>query len=683
MAVLLLVDLDERERERLAGLPVEVRTVPSARIVEELDETVDGVAVSAVDPARAVATTQLVHRTMPEVQVIVLVAADTEVQLRRHVRFAASVPADLEVVSIDAADVVDRLTELCQGAGLRRRHRQVLSGIGARASSESRLPLVGATLGSLLEHAPLGVVVADVEQRVLTTNRAAARLLRLPHAVAGCVLSELFVDRSLVPRLVGEATTTDATDPWPEETTEGPDGTLLDVSAAMTQLDDGRHVVMLLVGDATARGRAEQARDVLSEQIAMMGRVSEAVVGTQDPQEALRLITEQVVPILADWAALQLYDERGITRTVVAKHRDPGLAPLTELVQRRLGTAMSEGSPSRRLARGEPALLLSHIDSDMLQKFVPDDDVREALVALGMDSAVAVPLEGRRTRVGSMVLINRAASHKLGDQELAIAVEVGRRAGIALETLDLYTRQRVLAEELQRSMLTAPPSPEHAEIAVRYKPASQEAQVGGDWYDAYLQPDGSIVLSIGDVVGHDYRAAAAMGQLRGLLRGIGYGRDCGPSEMLRSLDAATEGLLPGVTATAVVARVARPDPDELSGAVPVCWSNAGHPPPILLRADGEPVLLTADHTDVILGVAPELPRAQAEVEMRPGDTLVLYSDGLVERRGRDYDEGIGLLREVLLGNAELPLQDLCELLLDRLVPVEPDDDVALVALRLR
>jgi serine phosphatase RsbU (regulator of sigma subunit) len=232
-------------------------------------------------------------------------------------------------------------------------------------------------------------------------------------------------------------------------------------------------------------------------------------------------------------------------------------------------------------------------------------------------------------------------------------------------------------------MLTAPPAPEHAEIAVRYKPASQEAQVGGDWYDAYLQPDGSIVLSIGDVVGHDYRAAAAMGQLRGLLRGIGYGRDCGPSEMLRSLDAATEGLLPGVTATAVVARVATPDPDELSGAVPVCWSNAGHPPPILLRADGEPVLLTADHTDVILGVAPELPRAQAEVKMRPGDTLVLYSDGLIERRGRDYDEGIGLLREVLLGNAQLPLQDLCEHLLDRLVPVEPDDDVALVALRLR
>ena len=684
MAVLLLVDLDEEDREQLAGLPVEVREVPISGVFDELDDTVDAVTISSFDPSRAVATTQLIHRARPDVQVVALVNEETEATLRRQVRFAADVPADLELVRTDAADLVDRLTELCQGAALRRRHRQVLARIDVRASSGPRVPLVGATLGSLLEHAPLGVVVADEEQRVLATNRAATQLLSLPQAVAGRALSELFEDRGLVPRLTAEATTADAADPWPEETTAGPADTLLDVSAAMTQLDDGRRVVMLLVGDATARGHAEQERDVLSEQVAMMGRVWEAVVGTQDPEEALRLITEQVVPVLADWVSMQLYDERGITHTVVAKHSDPALAPLTEMVQQRLGTAMSEGSPSRRLARGEPPMLLPHIDAEMLRAFVPEEDVRETLVAMGVESAIAVPLEGRRTRVGSMVLINGAGSARLGEQELAIAVEVGRRAGIALETLHLYTRQRVLAEELQRSMLTEPPSPDHAEVAVRYKPASQEAQVGGDWYDAYLQPDGSIVLSIGDVVGHDHRAAAAMGQLRGLLRGIGYARDSGPAEMLRSLDAATEGLLPGVTATAVVTRVARPGghgPGD--GEVSVCWSNAGHPPPFLLRADGEPVLLQAEHTDVILGVAAELPRAESAAQMRPGDTLVLYSDGLIERRGRDYDEGIDLLREVLLGNAQRPLQELCDHLLDRLVPAEPDDDVALVALRLR
>jgi serine phosphatase RsbU (regulator of sigma subunit) len=549
---------------------------------------------------------------------------------------------------------------------------------------------VRANLGTLLEQAPLGVVVADLERRVLACNRTASQLLDLDRDVRGRPLPELFTDRTLVDRLVAAACTVGASDPWPEETTQGRGERHLDVSAAMTQLDDGRDVVMLLLGDASARRTAEQARDLLSDRVAMMGRVSEALVGTQDPDEAIRLIAAEVVPTLGDWVAVQLYDERGETRRVVARHSDPQLAVMTALVERDLPGAMSEESPSRRLARGEPPMLFEQIGEEMLASFIEDGETRRILTDLGVHSAVAVPLEGRETRVGSMVLINRATSAPLGQQELTIALEVGRRIGIALETLHLYRSQRALAEELQRSMLTEPQAPDYAEIEVRYLPASHETQVGGDWYDAYLQPDHSIVLTIGDVVGHDYRAAAAMGQLRGLLRGIGYARESQPGEMLRSLDAAVQGLLPGITATAVVARVPPPvdrprskDGAEGPGPLLLHWSNAGHPPPVLVPAGAAPVVLATSEPDVLLGVVPSFPRTELHTEIRAGDTLLLYSDGLIERRGRDFDEGLHELVHAVEEGAGLPLPDLCDHLLARLVQDEHDDDVALVALRVR
>jgi serine phosphatase RsbU (regulator of sigma subunit) len=216
----------------------------------------------------------------------------------------------------------------------------------------------------------------------------------------------------------------------------------------------------------------------------------------------------------------------------------------------------------------------------------------------------------------------------------------------------LYSRQRALATELQHSMLTEPPAPAHAEMAVRYLPASHEAQVGGDWYDAYVQPDGSIVLTIGDVVGHDYRAAAAMGQLRGLLRGIGYARGRGPAAMLRSLDAAIEGLLPGTTATSVVAHVAAP---------PTPYD--GRPLPPGCHAGGDPWRgahrgRTGGHPAALLR------RAHRATWTRP-------------RRGAEQ------LQQAVGAAAGMSLAELCDHVLSRLVQSEHDDDVALVALRPR
>jgi serine phosphatase RsbU (regulator of sigma subunit) len=217
---------------------------------------------------------------------------------------------------------------------------------------------------------------------------------------------------------------------------------------------------------------------------------------------------------------------------------------------------------------------------------------------------------------------------------------------------------------------------------VRYQPAVEVAQVGGDWYDAFLQPDGATVLVIGDVVGHDTEAAATMGQLRGMLRGIAYRGDVPPDAVLGELDAAIDALRMGSMATAVVARVEQTPEQRAAGTTTLRWANAGHPPPLLLLPGGEVRTLGSERGQLMLGVDPAAARTSAVVEVPRGSTLLLYTDGLVEGRDLLLDDGIGLLRTALARLADLPLDRLCDALVARLRPEGLQDDVALVAVRL-
>ena len=244
----------------------------------------------------------------------------------------------------------------------------------------------------------------------------------------------------------------------------------------------------------------------------------------------------------------------------------------------------------------------------------------------------------------------------------------------------LYARSRSIvraAETLQRSLLTDPPQPGHLEVAVRYVPAAREAQVGGDWYDVFAQPDGSTMLVIGDVAGHDTEAAACMAQLRGLLRGIAYDSAQSPAKVLARLDAAIDGLGLGAMATVLVARLAR----DGNGPAVLRWANAGHLPPLVVGPDGAQQVLSAP--GLMLGVEPAAPRTDAEVGLAPGSTVLLYTDGLVERRDQVFDDGIEQLRQALAELRQRPVEELSNALLARMLPRErAEDDVALVAVRL-
>ena len=313
-----------------------------------------------------------------------------------------------------------------------------------------------------------------------------------------------------------------------------------------------------------------------------------------------------------------------------------------------------------------------------------EGEVTDLVRRLAPEHVAVVSLRGRDRVVGLLTVLRDSARGGFSGEDLDTLAQVAGRAGLAVDNARLFAEQRDLAEGLQRSLLTAPPQPDHLEIVVRYEAAAETAQVGGDWYDAFVQDAGATMLVIGDVVGHDTAAAAAMGQVRNLLRGISAFSGPGPGDVLRGVDRALDTLGVDTTATAVLARLEQTPEEVEEGVTRLRWSNAGHPPPAVLAPDGTVDLLLTDDPDLLLGLDPDVRRGEQQVVLRRGSTVLLFTDGLVERRGEDLDVGLERLRRELasLAVGDPPLDELCDRLLARMVPSVREDDIALVAVRL-
>jgi serine phosphatase RsbU (regulator of sigma subunit) len=301
---------------------------------------------------------------------------------------------------------------------------------------------------------------------------------------------------------------------------------------------------------------------------------------------------------------------------------------------------------------------------------------RQTVLAGAIASALAVALvfiDGVSPGTGSVRSVVVVAS----------AVVAVVAASIRNAQLAHLQDRRQAAQTLQAAMLTRLPEPDHLQLTSRYLPASTGDQVGGDWYDAVVDADGCTVLVIGDVTGHDIDAAAAMGQVRGLLRGYAVEGGQSPSQVLHRVDAALQRLGLDILATVVVVRVEQDAAERKAGMRRLRWSNAGHPPPLLLHAKGSgraPEFLDSP-PDLLLGLLDHAERSDHELPLSPADTLLLFTDGLVERRDRSMTLGLQVLAE----SADTEDGPDLDLFVDRLLPrVLGDlhqDDVAVLAVR--
>ncbi|WP_327288354.1 SpoIIE family protein phosphatase [Streptomyces sp. NBC_01198] len=305
-----------------------------------------------------------------------------------------------------------------------------------------------------------------------------------------------------------------------------------------------------------------------------------------------------------------------------------------------------------------------------------------AFDSLGISSAVCLPMVASRGPVGVLGL-GWDSSHEVTLDEAAVLTTIAGYTAQAVERAVFLDDRIHVAHQLQQAMLTDLPTLPGMDIAALYRPASADDMVGGDWYDAFPLPhphgdrDPGVAVTVGDITGHDIRAAALMGQVRSMLRqSVLIKNGEGPASALAALEYACRVLPLPASGTLIHAHIHHEN-DQWT----MTWTNAGHPPPLLLHPDRHVSHLT-DHGPLLHHGLPATERHDSQVVLEPGSTLLLYTDGLIERPGSDLDSAIDHAAALLAAGATAPLPDLLERLADQVACAHADDDTVLLALRI-
>ncbi|MFI9250039.1 PP2C family protein-serine/threonine phosphatase [Streptomyces sp. NPDC053069] len=284
---------------------------------------------------------------------------------------------------------------------------------------------------------------------------------------------------------------------------------------------------------------------------------------------------------------------------------------------------------------------------------------------------VAISVRGQI--YGDLYLSERLDGRPFDVHDENVVVALAGAAGIAIENVRLFERVRVGAEQFQRLLLPTLPDVRPFTAAAIYRPAAEPSQLGGDWYDAIPLPDNVVVLVIGDVVGHDLHAAAAMAATRNMLRALVFDQSNPPGAILARLDRALEAITNNPVTTTALARI---EPE--AGGWRLRWSTAGHVPPLLLTPERRVAYLLAE-PGLPLGVDAGQPRPDHSRLLPPDATVVFFTDGLIEHPGHPIDQSLDELAALAVAHADLPLPEFVQALADH-HPSDGHDDMAILAL---
>ncbi|MFC0051741.1 SpoIIE family protein phosphatase/ATP-binding protein [Streptomyces actinomycinicus] len=522
-----------------------------------------------------------------------------------------------------------------------------------------------------------GVLIVSGDGRLLLANDEAHRLLNLPADAERRHVQELGLDDDTAGLLVSGRIATDEVHLVKDR--------LLAINQRPTDLRGGPPGSVTTLRDSTElralSGRAEVARERLNMLYDAGVGIGTSLDVTRTAEELARL----AVPRFADFATVDLFDAvlsgeeprpgTSLRRAACAGVRqDAPLYPVGERIR-----FVATSPQARALTTGQ-SVTASRLRDEPGWR-AQDLERTDQVLAYGIHSLITVPLRAGSLVLGVASFWRSERPQPFDSEELALAEELVARAAVSIDNARRYTREHSMAVTLQRSLLPRNlPEQDALDIAYRYLPA--QSGVGGDWFDVLPLSGARVALVVGDVVGHGLHAAATMGRLRTAVHNFAS-LDLPPDELLGLLDEVVGRIDQDETAAAGSAMVTGATClyaiyDPVSRLCTV--ARAGHPPPALVGPDGAVEFLDVP-AGPPLGLG-GLPFDTAELELAEGSRLVLYTDGLVEDRERDIDEGLGMLSDALRRTPGASPEDTCRTVLDRL-PARPSDDVALIVARTR
>ncbi|MFF7388514.1 sodium/proline symporter PutP [Streptomyces scabiei] len=556
-------------------------------------------------------------------------------------------------------------------------------------------------LSPFLAHAPVGMAVLDMDLRYVWVNRPLDRLIPLEQRL-GRRATEVLPNGEAEAFEEKMRTVLETGSPVMDYEFRALGFTGLDrrraYSASFFAMKDrrGRDVgVWYMIIDVTERWRAQ-------ERLALLNDAGARIGSTLDVTRTAQELADEVVPVVADFVAVDLLDS-----VMRGEEPAPGPVDMTPVLRRAAQQSVHEGCPEASLAVGETVrrAALSPVTRCLLESrtlverildpstsawVTEDQSLGATLRKFDFRSLMVVPVRARGVTLGVATFARYRHRHPFEEDDVRLAEELVSRAAVSVDNARRFTRERAAARSMQRYLLPQElTAGSGLEVASWYFPADAPSGVGGDWFDVIPLSGTRVALVVGDVVGHGMNAAATMGRLRTAVRTLAN-LDLPPDELLAHLDDLVIGLTEedgsgesaaygdGTAGTAFMGATclyAVYDPVSRRCTL----ARAGHLPPVVVGPDGvADVLELPAGPPLGLGY---LPFESVELELAEGSLIALYTDGLIETFDRDIDVGLSRLGEAL--TVSRPLEDIGHSVVDALLTGPPSDDAALLLARTR
>jgi PAS domain S-box-containing protein len=542
--------------------------------------------------------------------------------------------------------------------------------------AEQQLKFQNALLEAQSEASEVGIVLISPEGEIVSANQRFGELWEIPQEVLNTRSNEAVMEV-----VKGQVADPDAFVERSRYLWDHMDEEARDEIA----LKDGRVIERYTrtLEDETGAiyGRIGYFRDVTEDRKREEGQrflaqATKELVSSLDYQATLSRIARMAVPELADWCAVDILEPDGSLKLLAIGHTDPSKVEWAREFRRAFPIDMSAPTGLPRVIRTGKSELYPSIDSALLEASV-DEEQLEIIRELQLSSVMLLPLRARGRTLGSISFVFAESGRSYGQGDLVLAEDLASRAALALDNARLYRERDDIARTLQEGLLPGPlPEVPGVELAARYQAAGEGIDVGGDFYDAFDTEDGAWALVVGDVCGKGPKAAALMGTARHTIRAAAL-REHRPSAVLAMVNAALQQQSREQWFCTVCYVRLRAQP----GGARLTVCAGGHPLPAILRADG--TVEFAGTPGTLLGVFTDIELIDTTVDLRCGDALVLFTDGLTDADRTGMEFGQKWLADVLAGNVGRSVEEIArslerEVLGDRAQGL-PDDLAILVA----